>query len=310
MQARGAVEVDEDVRAGRASREATLPRRADRRAHRRVLRPRVAPPHRSDRRRRSHEIDGLAVFLTGVPFAPFNPRWWCGRRRIPDAALADARALYATSGLAFGIDLDLGTARHGPRAADASRARARGVAVPRWSVAADGVRRSPGSRGRDHRARAGPVRARRGRATWTSRRSAGSRAHVRAFVGDAVLADPAQRVFVAAVDGRPVACAETRPRDGMLGVFGVATSPRSAAAGSAPRSRRTRSATVEPRPSWPCCGRPTWGSASTNGSGSARSPPGRCGTPSGRRRLAVSARRRRPRSRDRRAAGRAARWCA
>jgi ribosomal protein S18 acetylase RimI-like enzyme len=50
-------------------------------------------------------------------------------------------------------------------------------------------------------------------------------AMVRRFLGDGVLRDPAQRVFLGRLDGAPVACAETTTIDGTIGVFGVATVP-------------------------------------------------------------------------------------
>ena len=47
----------------------------------------------------------------------------------------------------------------------------------------------------------------------------------RSFVADPVFDDSGARVYLAWLDGRPVATAETSLRDGVLGLFGVATVP-------------------------------------------------------------------------------------
>ena len=170
-----------------------------------------------------HETDGLAVYLTGVPFAPFNATMVVRPPSDPDAALAGARAAHATSGLAFGIDLD--PELHATVRDAASRA---GLAVvesrPAMVVAVDEVGDAPAPDGVTiarvlDRAGLDEV------ADVDHASFGGERAHIRAFVGDGVLADPAQRVYVATIDGRPVACAETTCLDGLLGVFGVATIP-------------------------------------------------------------------------------------
>ena len=50
-------------------------------------------------------------------------------------------------------------------------------------------------------------------------------ATTRLFLPDAVLDDPAQRVYAARADGRLVSVAESTTLDGVIGVFGVATVP-------------------------------------------------------------------------------------
>jgi ribosomal protein S18 acetylase RimI-like enzyme len=53
----------------------------------------------------------------------------------------------------------------------------------------------------------------------------GEPAMTRRFLPDAVLDDPAQRVYAARADGRLVGAGESTTVDGVLGVFGVATLP-------------------------------------------------------------------------------------
>jgi len=53
----------------------------------------------------------------------------------------------------------------------------------------------------------------------------GDAATTRLFLPDAVLEDPAQRVYAARVDGRLVSVGESTTLDGVIGVFGIATVP-------------------------------------------------------------------------------------
>ncbi len=59
-----------------------------------------------------HEVDGLAVCLTGVPVAAFNPTLVRALPADPTTALAEAAARYEGTGLSIGIDLE--PVLHGP----------------------------------------------------------------------------------------------------------------------------------------------------------------------------------------------------
>ena len=59
-----------------------------------------------------HDADGLAVCLTGVPLAPFNPTLIERLPDDPDAAIERAEAHYEGTGLTLGIDLE--PSLHGP----------------------------------------------------------------------------------------------------------------------------------------------------------------------------------------------------
>ena len=75
----------------------------------------------------------------------------------------------------------------------------------------------------------------------------------RLLLPDAVLEDPAQRVYAARVDGRLVWVGESTTLDGVVGVFGVATESRLiAGAGFAPRSRRSCSPIARVKPTSRC----------------------------------------------------------
>ena len=76
-----------------------------------------------------HDADGLAVCLTGVPLAPFNPTLIERLPDDPDAAIERAEAHYDGTGLTLGIDLE--PSLHGPvrEAAGTPRAHDGGVAA-------------------------------------------------------------------------------------------------------------------------------------------------------------------------------------
>lgn len=170
-----------------------------------------------------HEEDGLAVCLTGVPVAAFNPTLVERLPADPTTALADAEARYEGSGLSFGIDLE--PSLHGSIREEARR---RGLTM---------IESRPGMSARI--ADATPAPAPDGVELLRVEEPAlldaivevdaaafgGESAITRLFLPDAVLDDPAQRVYTARVDGRLVAAGESTTLDGVVGVFGVATLP-------------------------------------------------------------------------------------
>ncbi len=170
-----------------------------------------------------HDVDGLAVCLTGVPLPPFNPTLIERSPADPDAALADAESLYAEIGLPFGIDLE--TALHGPVRDAAVRA---GLHLeesrPGMSVAVSDVPAVSAPDGvelvRVEDASLLDLIVEVDAAAF-----GGDAAITRLFVPDAVLQDPTQRVYGARIDGRMVAAGESTLLDGILGVFGIATHP-------------------------------------------------------------------------------------
>lgn len=166
-----------------------------------------------------HEVDGLVVMLTGIPFPPFNPTVVLKEPQDPAGALAAAEALYTDT--SFGIDIDAGMHADVRRAAiDA------GLEIeesrPAMVVRTDRVEAADPPDGVvimrvDDGAELDEV------ASVDAAAFEGDPAHTRRFLPDAVLADPAQRVYVARADGKVVAATETGLAEGMLGVFGVAT---------------------------------------------------------------------------------------
>jgi ribosomal protein S18 acetylase RimI-like enzyme len=171
----------------------------------------------------AHEADGLVVVLTGVAFAPFNATMVERPPVDPDAALAAARAIHRRTGLAFGMDLD--PALHGPVRDAAERAGLTRLETrPAMTLPVDELADPPIPDGVEITRvedAAGLDRV----ADVDHLSFGGERSLIRAFVGDGTLADPAQRAYVAMLDGRPVSCAETTLVDATLGVFGVATVP-------------------------------------------------------------------------------------
>lgn len=170
-----------------------------------------------------HEVDGLAVCLTGVPLAPFNPTLIEDLPRDPDAAIEEAERHYEDTGLSLGIDLE--SSLHGAVREAAQRAGLTMVeSRPGMTVAlADVVPVSP------------PVGVEVFRVEdpalldevvdVDAAAFSGDAATTRLFLPDTVLEDPAQRVYAARVDGRLVSVGESTTLDGVIGVFGIATVP-------------------------------------------------------------------------------------
>ena len=169
------------------------------------------------------DAEGIGVFLTGVPAPWFNAAMVRRPPEDPDRALALARTLQSRSGLSFGIDLD--PEAHAPVRAAAERA-GLGIVESRPGMAMriedlrppdvpDGlaVERVLDPPGLDEVA------------AIDAAAFGGTAEVTRAFVGDGIIGDPAQRAYLARIDGVPVACAETCVVDRVLGVFGVGTIP-------------------------------------------------------------------------------------
>jgi ribosomal protein S18 acetylase RimI-like enzyme len=169
-----------------------------------------------------HEVDGLVVCLTGVPIAAFNPTLVGGRVGDPAAALAIAEALYPP-GIGFGIEL-LPSLHGEVRLA----ALAGGLQLidtePVMTVPPREVADTPSPRGLSLQRVTDP-----GMLDEVARVDAasfGGEADVtRGFMPDAMLDDPAHRVYLGILDGEVVAAAETSLAGRVLGVFGVATVP-------------------------------------------------------------------------------------
>lgn len=170
-----------------------------------------------------HEVDGLAVCLTGVPVDAFNPTLVERMPTDPEAALASAERLYADTAVRFGIDLD--EELHAPLRGVARRAGLR-LEDKRPAMAAKiaDVERVPAPEGVeivrvDDTAMLDQI------ALVDAASFETDAAMVRRFLPDEVLTDPAQRVYAARADGRIVGAGESACVDGVLGVFGVATDP-------------------------------------------------------------------------------------
>jgi ribosomal protein S18 acetylase RimI-like enzyme len=168
-----------------------------------------------------YDDDGVLSCLTGLASAPFNPSVVERPPADPAAALADAARHYRAVGLPYGIDLD---PQVFPDVRNAAVAAGLRVVVARPGMVADPTRvRMPTV--------PGGLTIERGDAYLDDVASVategfgGDVAINRAFVADAVWRDPAARVYVARLDGTAVATAETSLRDGVIGVFGVATVP-------------------------------------------------------------------------------------
>jgi ribosomal protein S18 acetylase RimI-like enzyme len=170
-----------------------------------------------------HEVDGLAVCLTGVPLAPFNPTVVA---RVPSdtpSAIAEAEARYEGTGLTIGIDLETSlhtTVREAAERAGLTMVETRpGMTLrPREAVRVDPPEGVEPFRVDDPALLDELVEV-------DAAAFGGEPAITRRFLPDAVLDDPAQRVYAARVDGRLVAAGESTTVDGVLGVFGVATLP-------------------------------------------------------------------------------------
>jgi ribosomal protein S18 acetylase RimI-like enzyme len=168
-----------------------------------------------------YEDDGVLSCLTGLATAPFNPSVVERPPTDPGAALVDAERHYQEVGLPYGIDLDPETF---PEVRDAAAAAGLRVVVARPGMVADPTSvRAPTvpsgltiERGDEQLDDVASV---------ATEGFGGDVAINRAFVADEVWRDPVARVYVARLDGTAVATAETSLRDGVIGVFGVATVP-------------------------------------------------------------------------------------
>jgi ribosomal protein S18 acetylase RimI-like enzyme len=170
-----------------------------------------------------HDAAGLAVCMTGVPVGAFNPTLVRTVPSDPVAAIEEAEARYEGTGLSIGIDLEPGL--HGPVRHAASRLGLTRIETrPGMAVRVQDVPRIAPPDGVellrvDDPALLDEV------VDVDSSAFGGEAAQTRGFLPDAVLDDPAQRVYAARVDGRLVAAGETAALDGVLGVFGIATHP-------------------------------------------------------------------------------------
>ena len=170
-----------------------------------------------------HDADGLAVCLTGVPLAPFNPTLIERLPDDPDAAIERAEAYYDGTGLALGIDLE--PSLHGPVREAARRGGLTMVeSRPGMTVAlADVVPVAPPDGVELFRVESSALL---DRVVEVDESAFGvDAATTRRFLPDAVLEDPTQRVYAARVDGRLVSVGESTTLNGVVGVFGVATDP-------------------------------------------------------------------------------------
>jgi predicted GNAT family acetyltransferase len=169
-----------------------------------------------------HAIDGLAVCLTGVPAPWFNATVVEGPVRDPASALAAASAVYPVA-LGFGIEIHPVVDAEIRRAAGAAGLRPI-VTEPVMAVAPQQIVQTPMPSGveivrvHDHAMLDELARV-------DVEGFGGELAVTRRYLPDALLDDPAQRAYVAVLDGTPVAAGETNLGDGVLGVFGIATVP-------------------------------------------------------------------------------------
>jgi ribosomal protein S18 acetylase RimI-like enzyme len=170
-----------------------------------------------------HDVDGLAVCLTGVPLAPFNPTVVNRVPAEPDAAIAEAETRYEGTGLSIGIDLE--TTLHAPVRAAAERAGLTMVeSRPGMTLRPrEAVRVQPPEGVELFRVLDPPLLDE--LVEVDAAAFGGDVAITRRFLPDAVLDDPAQRVYAARADGRLVAAGESTTVDGVIGVFGIATLP-------------------------------------------------------------------------------------
>jgi ribosomal protein S18 acetylase RimI-like enzyme len=170
-----------------------------------------------------HEVDGLAVCLTGVPDDPFNPTLVEHTPSDPAAALLAVAAHYRPTGFSLGVDLEpsahaevrTAVERGGFRMVESRPGMALPIAELRPLPAPPGVE----IRGVDD---PGLLRA----AAEADAAAFGADVTLtRAFLPDALVGDPSQRVYVALVEGEVVAAGESALADRVLGVFGIATVP-------------------------------------------------------------------------------------
>jgi ribosomal protein S18 acetylase RimI-like enzyme len=170
-----------------------------------------------------HDVDGLAVCLTGVPDEPFNPTLVVRTPDDVDGALVAAAEHCTGIGLTLGVDLEPSVHRD---VRDAAQRGGFSLVESRPGMALDisDLRGAPDPPGID-------VRRVQDVSTLAKVHAADSATFgvdvqlIKAFLPAAVLEDPQQRV-VAAFDGEEVVGAgESMLADGVLGVFGIATIP-------------------------------------------------------------------------------------
>jgi ribosomal protein S18 acetylase RimI-like enzyme len=170
-----------------------------------------------------HEVDGLAVCLTGVPDPSFNPTLIEAAPADPDAALVAAAEHYRRVGLSIGVDLE--PAVHAEVRAAADRAGFRRIeSRPGMVLATERLRPERQPAGVDIR-RVDDASVLRRVADADAVAFDADAALTGAFLPAAVLTDPAQRVFAAFVGDDVVGAGESSLADGVLGVFGIATLP-------------------------------------------------------------------------------------
>ena len=168
-----------------------------------------------------YDDDGVLSCLTGLASAPFNPSVIERRPEDPVSALTDAERHYDVVGLPYGIDLD---PQLFPEVRDAAAAAGLRVVVARPGmiadpetvrapIAPDGLTIEPAEGRLDDVA------------SVATEGFGGELAINRDFVAEPVWRDPDARVYLARLDGTAVATAETSLREGVIGVFGVATIP-------------------------------------------------------------------------------------
>ncbi len=170
-----------------------------------------------------HDADGLAVCLTGVPLAPFNPTLVEHLPSRPDAAIERAEAHYDGTGLALGIDLE--PSLHGSVREAAARS---GLTMveSRPGMTLDLSQRETVSPPEGLEVFRVEDPALLDEVVAVDVSAFGTAADItRRFLPDAVLEDPAQRVYAARVDGRLVSVGESTTLEGVIGVFGIATDP-------------------------------------------------------------------------------------
>jgi GNAT superfamily N-acetyltransferase len=168
-----------------------------------------------------YEHDGVLSCLTGLNFPPFNPSLVEQQPHDPAAALVAAERRYVAVGLPFGINLDVDLHRD---VRDAARdAGLRVIQSEPGMVALPSEMRQPSV---PHGVEIGPAREHLDAVATVATEGLGGDLTInRGFVPPAVYDDGSARVYLARLDGRPVATAETSLQDGVLGVFGVGTVP-------------------------------------------------------------------------------------
>jgi len=167
------------------------------------------------------EDDGLVTCITGLSFPPFNPSLVERMPRDPVAALSAAERHHLAVGLRFGINLDVELHRDVRTTARSAGLRViqtePGMVVRPLELSEPPV---PGGVAIDPAGdRLEEV------AAVVTEGFGGDLSINRGFVAPAVFEDPRARIFLASLDGEPVATVETWLQDGVLGVFGVATVP-------------------------------------------------------------------------------------